>query len=289
MSVPVSQSITRQSASNLAPAFLLLPRDQRTAMSALYAFCREVDDVADEDAVPTAARRARLGGWRADIRLACAGGRPQFVVNRELQPVIQRYGLAFAHFDDLIRGCEMDLDTFRYADYAGLDLYCYRVASVVGLLSIPVFGCQDPRCTEFAIVLGQALQLTNILRDVSNDAERGRIYLPAAELARFGVSENDVLAHRYSASYRALAASVADRTRGFFRQARELVPPGECRALVAAELMATVYWRLLRKLERRGYNVFGSRPVRLSKVHKLALIARAWWRLKTGSLSPGYG
>jgi phytoene synthase len=289
VSVPVSQSITRQSASNLAPALLLLPDDRRSAMSALYAFCREVDDVADEDAVPMAERRARLAAWREDIRLACEGGRPQLAVNQELQPVIQHYGLPFIHFDDLIRGCEMDLDTFRYAGYAELDLYCYRVASVVGLLSIAVFGCQDPQCTGYATALGKALQLTNILRDVSSDADRGRIYLPQTELARFGVRESDVLAHHYSPSYRALAASVADRARGFFRQARELMPPGEGRALVAAELMATVYWRLLRKLERRGFNVFGPCPVRLSKVHKLALIARAWWRLKTGSLSPGYG
>ncbi len=289
MSAPVSQSITRKSASNLALAFLLLPREPRAAMSALYAFCREVDDVADEDTVPVAERRARLAAWREDVRAACDGGQPQFPVNRELQPVIIRYRLPFQRFDELIRGCEMDLDTLRYPDYAQLETYCYHVASVVGLLSIKIFGCRQEHCAEYAIALGKALQFTNILRDVAGDADRGRIYLPQTELARFGVSEDAVLRHEYSAQYQKLAASMAERARGFYRRAGEVLPHDERRAMVAAELMASVYWQLLLKLERRGYNVFEPEPVRLSKPHKLALILRAWCRLKLGGLAPGYG
>jgi hypothetical protein len=184
-----SRSITRKSASNLALAFVLLPRAKRDAMCALYAFCREVDDVADEDTQPAELRAAKLGQWREDIRRACAGSQPQFAVNRELAPILHRYRLPFELFDQLIQGCEMDLTTHRYADRQALELYCYRVASVVGLLSIEIFGYRHPACRAYAVSLGQALQLTNILRDVQTDARRGRIYLPQSELARFGVTE----------------------------------------------------------------------------------------------------
>jgi phytoene synthase len=284
-----SQAITRKSASNLALAFVLLPREKRDGMSALYAFCREVDDVADEDAVPVEQRRARLSAWRADIRRACEGAAPLFPVNRELQPVIARHRLPFELFDELIRGCETDLDTLRYPDFAALEQYCYRVASVVGLLSIEIFGYTNPRCRHYADALGKALQLTNILRDVRSDAERGRIYLPQAELARHGVREEEILRHEYSDRFRALAASTAARAREFYRQARVALPPEDRRSMIAAELMASVYWRLLRKLEGRRFQVLGPRPTRLCKLHKLALIAGTWCRTASGVLAPGYG
>src|SRR6185503_5916860 len=174
----VSQSITRKSASNLALAFILLPREKRSEMAALYAFCREIDDVADDESVPVNTRRAQLQGWREDVRKACEDAQPQFVVNRELQLVIQRRKLPFTLFDELLKGVEMDLDIRRYETLADLEQYCYRVASVVGLLSIEVFGYANPACRDYAIYLGKALQLTNILRDVRSDAERKRIYIP---------------------------------------------------------------------------------------------------------------
>ena len=167
-------------------------------MSALYAFCREVDDVADNESLPVPQRREQLAAWRADVRRACGTETPQFPVNRELQPVIHQYHLPFEHFDALLQGVEMDLDIKRYEDYEQLELYCYRVASVVGLLSIEVFGYQDPACRDYAVCLGKALQLTNILRDVRSDAERGRIYLPLSELARFKVSPEEILRLEYS-------------------------------------------------------------------------------------------
>src|SRR5580700_3848408 len=193
-----SRAITRKSASNLALAFVLLPKPKRHAMSALYAFCREVDDVADEETVPLEKRRADLAAWRADVHLACNGGAPSFPVNRELQAVIAQYRLPYSHFDELIRGVEMDLDTKRYQTFEELEKYCYRVASVVGLLSVEIFGYKNPDCRQYAIYLGQALQWTNILRDVRNDAERGRIYLPLAELERRQVLPQEVLAFEYS-------------------------------------------------------------------------------------------
>src|SRR5438067_10882134 len=242
-----SRSITRKSASNLALAFVLLPRAKRDGMSALYAFCREVDDVADEEGRPLEQRRAALARWREDLRRAYGGLTPELPVNRELKPFIERYHLPFEYFDELLKGVEMDLDIKRYQTYAELELYCYRVASVVGLLSIEIFGYQNAACKDYAINLGKALQLTNILRDVRSDAERGRIYLPLRELRRFGVSAEEILRFEYSERFCELAAQVAERARSFYRLAGRSLPPSDRRSMVAAELMGTVYWRLLRK------------------------------------------
>jgi phytoene synthase len=284
-----SQAITRKSASNLALAFVLLPKPKRDAMSALYAFCREVDDVADEDAVAVEQRRAGLQAWRRDIRRACDGGAPEFLVNREFQPFIQQYGLRFTLLDELIQGCEMDLDTLRYETHEHLELYCHRVASVVGLLSIEIFGYQNPACRSYAVHLGKALQLTNILRDVRTDAGRGRIYLPLTELKQFNVTEAEILRHEYSDRFAKLAASLAARARNFYRLARETLPAEDRRAMVAAELMGSVYWRLLRKLEAQQFNVFGPDPTRLNKPQKLAIIFRSWLRFAVGGTASNYG
>jgi phytoene synthase len=284
-----SRTITRKSASNLALAFVLLPKAKRDGMSALYAFCREVDDVADDESLPVPQRREQLGAWRADVRRACGTETPQFAVNRELQPVIHQYHLPFTNFDALLQGVEMDLDIKRYESYEELELYCYRVASVVGLLSIEVFGYRNPACREYAICLGKALQLTNILRDVRSDAERGRIYLPLSELARFGVSPEEILRLEYSPRFCELANSTAQRARHFYRLAREALPAADRRAMVAAELMGSVYWRLLRKLEGQRFNVFGPELTRLNKGLKVLLILRSWWRFVSGAISPNYG
>jgi phytoene synthase len=283
------RTITRKSASNLALAFVLLPKAKRDGMSALYAFCREVDDVADDESRPVPQRREQLAAWRADVRRACGTEPPQFPVNRELQPVIHRYHLAFEHFDALLQGVEMDLDIKRYENYEQLDFYCYRVASVVGLLSIEVFGYQDPACRDYAVCLGKALQLTNILRDVRSDAQRGRIYLPLSELARFKVSPEEILRLEYSPRFFELANSVAQRARHFYRLAREILPAADRRSMVAAELMGSVYWRLLCKLERRRFDVFGLELTRLTKGQKALLILRSWLRFAAGALSPNYG
>jgi phytoene synthase len=289
MSGQVSESITRKSASNLALAFVLLPKEKRAGISALYAFCREVDDVADEETSPVEERRRRLIAWREDVRAACNGAVPQFPVNRELQPVIARHRLPFELFADLIRGVGMDLDVHRYASFEELEGYCYRVASVVGLLSIEIFGYRNPACRDYAIHLGKALQLTNILRDVRGDAERGRIYLPLSDLERFHVTPEEILRFDYSPRFRDLAGCVADRAKGFYRLAREALPAEDRRSMASAELMGCVYWRLLRKLEGQQFNVFGLRPTRLSKLQKLLLIGRTWYRISTGAMLPNYG
>ncbi len=284
-----SRALTKKSASNLALAFILLPQEKRDAMSALYAFCRAVDDVADEDSSPVEKRRAELAAWREDIRRACDNKNPQFILNQEFAPVIQKFKLPFALFDELIQGCEMDLEKLRYENFAELELYCHRVASVVGLLSIEIFGHQSSVSRDYAEHLGQALQLTNILRDVKNDAARGRIYLPLDELKKFGVSEQEILDGKFSDRYEALARSVGQRARAFYQLARQTLPSEDRRAMVSAELMGSVYWQLLLKLERGNFNVFGAQPLKLSKPQKLALIFQSWLRHAAGVKTSPYG
>jgi phytoene synthase len=285
----LSQAITRKSASNLALAFVLLPKEKREGMSALYAFCREVDDIADEESIPVAERRCRLAAWRQDIQAACAGRPPQSPVAAELRSVIDQHHLPYALLDELIKGVEMDLEIHRYQTYEELDQYCFRVASVVGLLSIEIFGYRNPGCREYAVYLGKALQLTNILRDVRVDALRNRLYLPLCELERFKVKPEEILQMTYSERYYRLAQNVAQRARRFYAQARESLPSEDRRSMATAELMGSVYWRLLEKLEARRFNVFDSSPARLSKGQKLFLIFRTWYRLWTGTLVPNYG
>ena len=282
------RSITRKSASNLAMAFILLPREKRDSMAALYAFCRKVDDVADDESVPLEERRRLLAEWRADIRRACDGAEPVQPVNKELQPVINRYKLPFNYFDELIRGVEMDLDIKRYQTFDDLEQYCYRVASVVGLLSIEIFGYRDTACRDYAIYLGKALQLTNILRDVGGDAACGRIYIPLQLLEQCGVTQEEILQGKHSERFVQAALQVARRATGFFRMARQTLPPSERRAMAAAELMGTVYWHLLQKLKRQNFPVLGPKRMRLGRCHKLWLIGVAWWRLATGG-QQGYG
>jgi phytoene synthase len=248
-----------------------------------------VDDLTDEESVPAEKRREQLAAWRADIRRACENVPPQFTVNQELAPIIRQYRLPFALFDELIRGCEMDLDIQRYENFEQLELYCHRVASVVGLLSIEIFGYRNPACRDYAVYLGKALQLTNILRDVRTDAERGRIYLPLSELKKCGVSPDEILRHEYSDRFARLAANVAGCARNFYRLARVTLPAEDRRSMVAAELMGAVYWRLLLKLEQRRFNVFGPQPVRLNKAHKILLILQSWMRSAAGRTTSNYG
>lgn len=289
MSVSASQSITQRSASNLALAFVLLPREKRRAMATLYAFCREVDDVVDEIDIPIEARRSRLAEWHQDLEAVFACRVPRFGVMQELATVIERYRLPQSLFEELLAGVGMDLEVHRYADYDALDLYCYRVASVVGLLSIEIFGYRQPACRDYAVYLGKALQLTNILRDVGADADRGRIYLPLDGLSRYGVTPEEILRRQYSCRFGQLAATVAARARAFYRQARQSLPPEDRPAMIAAELMGSVYWRLLQTLEQLEFPVLDSKPVRLTRHQKLFLVARTWGRIKFRSTTPSYG
>ena len=259
-------------------------------MSVLYAYCREVDDIADEDDLAIGIRREQLSEWRKQTRLAFDHhAEPSSDVIRELKDVIGSYPLPFDLFDELIKGCEMDLDKTRYANWEELELYCYRVASVVGLLSIEIFGYDDSACKEYAVNLGKALQLTNILRDVRVDANRDRIYLPKSELDESGVSEEEILKGVYSARYCAMAERVAERARGFYAKAIDVLPACDRKSMVAAELMGAVYWELFQKLKAERYDVFGPELVRVRRPGKIYLILRTWLRLISGSRRNNYG
>ena len=288
---PQSKLVTVKSGSNLAAAFFLLPKAKRCAMVALYAFCREVDDAADDDSVPLAKRAAILQQWRDDIRRACEWGEPQFQVCRELRPFIRQFALPFNLFDELLIGMESDLEKIRYRNFDELKLYCHRAASVVGLLSIRVFGCDGDVAERYAENLGQALQLTNILRDVTEDAKRGRIYLPQSMLEKHGVAEEDILNGRFTAGYANATQEIAERAWAHYRLARESFPEEQRQLLVASEAMGAIYWRLLGKLRAVQYNVFQPNRggVKINRLAKLGIGLKTWLRSRRKSYTPVYG
>ena len=263
-------AITRASKSNLALAFVALPRERRADISVFYAFCRIVDDIADEPGDPIA-KQSALDEWKRAVAESFAG-EPSLA--SAVRALIAKYSLPVAHFREIIAGVEMDLHGASYATWEDLRVYCHRVASVVGLVSTEIFGCRDPRSREYAEHLGLALQLTNILRDVGQDlANEGRIYLPAEDLARFAVTAADLAAHRRDERFLALMDFEAARARDLFDKARQALPRSDRRALVAAEIMAAIYSRLLDKMQRDRFRVF-DRRYSLPKWRKLTLILR---------------
>lgn len=282
VSVSASEHLTRASGTNFYYAFRILPAEKRRAIYALYAFCRTVDDCVDE---PGGEREAGLRRWLAEVERAYAG-RPETELGRELAEAVARFPIPRAAFEDIVAGCRMDLETRRYAGFAELRVYCERVASAVGLASIEIFGYDDPRTREYAVELGIALQLTNILRDIAPDAARDRLYLPLEDLARFGVEASALLAHaRDPASPRpaglpALLAFEADRARSHYDAAARLLPERDRRSLLAAEIMGAIYRAVLEAWVRRGHPVGGARTS-LGKPRKLWLalrsVPRVYW------------
>ncbi len=265
-----SEQITKKSKSNLAFAFFSLPADRRRDISVFYAFCRQVDDAADDPDVPLEQRRAALRGWRVWLRQAEAG---EPALAPEVRSIIQKYQIPIRHFEQILDGVEMDLVPVRFASFNELETYCYRVASAVGLVSIEIFGYTNSRCHEYAYQLGQALQLTNIIRDVDTDRQGGRIYLPLDEIQRFRYSEEKLLQRIYDPAFVNLMQFQADRAHSFFQQARSLLPPEDRKSMVAAEGMKGIYLALLRRMEKDRFRVF-ARKYRLGKGHKLMIILR---------------
>ena len=267
---PSAAEITRKSKSNLALAFVALPRTRREDASVFYAFCRVVDDLADEPGDPVEKQNA-LDRWREAVVAPCTGEPPLAPAVRAL---MAKYSLSVAHFHEIIAGVEMDLRGTRYVTWEDLRVYCYRVASVVGLVSIEIFGCRDPRSREYAENLGLALQLTNILRDVRQDRDKNRrIYLPDEDLARFGVNACDIAAHMRDERVRGVMEFEASRAREFFAKAREALTPTDRRALLAAEIMAAIYGKLLDKMQHDRFRVF-DRRYKLSRWEKLVVVLR---------------
>jgi len=268
-------SITRKSKSNLALAFILLPKEKRYAMTVLYAFCRQIDDIADAINIEVPQKRHLLAQWREDLSKVYVNSSPSLEINQELAPIILKFQLPKTLFEELFKGVEMDLEKNRFANMEELEQYCYRVASVPGLLSIEIFGYSNPKTRQYAVCLGKALQLTNVLRDVASDAKRNRIYLPLSQLHAFGVTEEEILQGIFSDRYLQLARSIAARARDFYQLASQCLPPEDRHAMIAAELMGKIYWELLKKLEQIQFNVFHNPKPKLSKTKKLSLILMA--------------
>jgi phytoene synthase len=279
MSAPSTEAlaITRASKSNLALAFVSLPRERREDMTVFYAWCRIIDDIADDPGQTVEERRAALDRWKEAVHQPVAG---ESTLAAPVRTLVTKYRLPVSHFHEIIAGVEMDLTGASYETWDDLRLYCHRVASVVGLISIEIFGCRDPLAREYAEQLGLALQLTNILRDVGEDfANGGRIYLPQEDLARFHYTPADLAARRHNAAFVALMRFEADRARDFYAAAAKALPPGDRRALVAAEIMHSIYRRLLDRMERDEFHVFGHR-YSLGRLRKLGLITRAILRAR---------
>lgn len=290
--------VTRQSSSNFSYAFRLLSKDRHNALCATYAFCRFMDDITDQpdtlmdaprrpDCAPETAPHTRaetlawlLKLWREELDY-CYNQRPRHPISQALADAIQRFPIQRQHLAGIIDGVEMDLHRTRYQTFDELRDYCYHVASLVGLICIEIFGYRNPHTPDYAMNLGLALQLTNILRDVGEDARRGRIYLPAEDLAACGYSEQELCAGVYNEAFVRLMNFEQERARAYYRQATATLADEDRRSLAAAEAMHFIYRRLLDEITARKFQVFGRR-IRLSNWCKIRLALYAWWRGRFG-------
>lgn len=255
-------------------SFLVLPDAERQAIGVVWDFCRAVDDAVDE-AEDGAIAAAEVLNWRAEVGRVFGADTPLTPQGARLKPFVSQFALSRQPFDDLVDGVEMDLHRSRYDTFDELVGYCRRVASAVGLICIEIFGCRDSRSRDYAINLGLALQVTNIIRDVGIDFANGRVYLPQEDLARFGVTEDDIRAGRVTEPVRRLLAHECMRARQFFNAAAQAMPPAEARRLVAAEIMGRIYFEILQRIEQRGYDVF-TEVIRVPKIIRARIALTAW-------------
>lgn len=271
--------LTKRSGSNFYYSFLFLPRERREAMHAVYAFCREVDSAVDDPA-PGTNPQASLARWRAELAAVYSSDRPD--PGKVKSPVmvclsdhIRRLEIPQEYFEEIINGVEMDLAITRYATFQDLYTYCYRVASVVGLTCLKIFGANAPESEDYAVKLGIAFQLTNILRDIGADGGRGRIYVPQEDLVRFGYSEDALLAHDYTPAFVSLMESQCRRAEDYYRSAETALTDTDRQALLPAEIMRAIYHTILERIEAVRYQVF-SRRITLSLPRRLAIALQTW-------------
>lgn len=267
---------TKESGSSFTVSFIFLPKDKREAMTALYAFCREVDDVVDE-CTDYAIAQTKLSWWKSEIE-SLYSDKPQHPVSFALQPVIKQFNLAQEHFQEIIDGMEMDIKFNRYEDFKQLQLYCYRVASVVGLLAAQVFGFKNRDTLKYAHDLGMAFQLTNIIRDVGEDARRGRIYLPLDELKKAKVSEDDILKGRESEQVKALMELQIERAETFYDKALQKLPAEDAKQQRAGLMMAAIYRTLLREIHSDSAEKVLNRKLSIPPLRKLILALKTFFK-----------
>jgi len=270
-----AEEITRASKSNLAFAFVSLGKERRRDITIFYAFCWLIDDIADSNELSPDEKARRLTVWREALRGSVLN-EPALVP--EVRRLMTRYPVTPAMLDTIIDGVEMDLTISSYENFAALREYCYRVASAVGLVSIEIFGYKNPACKEYAVELGLALQMTNILRDVGRDLDNGRIYLPREDIAQLGYSEADLSARTYNDQFVRLMQFEANRAREFFGRAAVVLPKEDRKSMIGAEIMGSIYRALLKKMERDRYQVF-ARDYRISTPAKCLHVARQLLKL----------
>lgn len=258
---------------SFAFSFSFLPKKRREAIRTVYAFCRTTDDIVDNRRDVTT-NIERLGRWRMELGRALAGSSEYMLLN-QLSAIAVRFRIPVIHFYELLKGVEMDLTRNRYTTFEELRGYCYHVASSVGLMSLGVFGSRSERTKDYAVNLGIALQLTNILRDVGIDADYGRIYLPEEDMARFGCAESDILGHRCTLGFVSLMEFEAARAEEYFKRAQDSLPPEDRRAMFPAKIMERIYYHMLRRIRRVRYNVF-DQSVSLPRIEQF-LIALKYW------------
>ncbi|MEA3195293.1 MAG: 15-cis-phytoene synthase [Betaproteobacteria bacterium] len=261
------------SGSSFYYSFLFLPPERRRAITALYAFCREVDDVVDESSDAQLAA-TKLAWWRQEVAALYAGN-PHHPVTRALAPHLQTFSLEEKNLQEIITGMEMDLTQTRYLDWKGLERYCYHVAGVVGLLAARIFGYSEPRTLEYARALGIAFQLTNIIRDVGEDARKNRIYLPVEDLQKFNVPASDILGLRQSDAFRSLMQFEAERARSHYEEALRALPAADRKAQRPGLIMAAIYRTLLEEIERDGFTVM-HRRTSLTPLRKFWIAWKTW-------------
>lgn len=255
-------------------SFLVLPAAQRRAIGLVWDFCRAVDDAVDEAPDPATAA-VEVVKWREEVGRLFGSETPLTPQAQNLKPCVAEFSLSRQPFDDLVDGVEMDVRRSRYDTFDELIGYCRRVASAVGMMCIEVFGCRDSRSREYAFNLGLALQITNIIRDIKADLNQGRVYLPQEDLARFGVTEQALAAGVVTGAIRNLLAHECQRARHFYTAAAQAMPHAESRKLVAAEIMGGIYFEILQRIERRGYDVFSER-VRVAKLQRARIALQIW-------------
>lgn len=260
-----ADAITRESKSNLALAFIAMSGERRRDITTFYAFCRVIDDIADDKMRDAETKRRQLAEWRRSLRESFAG---EPALAGTVRGLTTRYRITPEMLEEIIAGVEMDIDINRYATFEELRVYCYRVASAVGLVSIEIFGYANPLCREYAVALGLALQMTNIIRDVAVDLEVGRIYLPREDLARFRYPEADLTRRVSDSRFLQLMNFEAARAEEFFAEASRILPREERRAMLPAEIMHSVYHSLLEKMRRDHFRVF-DKKYRLGRAEKM--------------------
>ena len=273
------KEITKQSKSNFLYSFSLLPKEKNEAINTVYAFCRKTDDIVDNENESLEKKYSRINEWRNEFEKALIGGDSKYSLLNNVNLIIKKFSIPVEPFFDLIKGMEMDLKKNRYNTFTELMDYCFNVASTVGLMSIEIFGYNNPRTKDFAINLGIALQLTNILRDIKTDAQHGRIYIPLEDLRRFNYSENDLLSFRYNDDFIKLMKHECERARYFYDEANRSLSKEDKGLMFAARIMEHIYFRVLKKIEKRNYNVF-EKKVRVSNLKKIFITAGVYIKYK---------